>query len=195
MSIFKNIISVVLDFIETIVVALCIFVVVYLFFLQPHEVIGNSMLPNFHDKEYILTDKFSYCRREPQRGEVIVFKSPEDPDKDFIKRVIGLPHEKIKIANGKIFINGAVLAEDYLDPDLRTPSGKFLQEGQEITIPANSYIAFGDNRLNSSDSRTWGFIQASRKCGFFGDSAIIGQAILVYWPPNRLRFIHKTHYR
>src|SRR3990167_7231570 len=96
--------SYVVDFIETIVVALAIFVVVYLFLLQPHQVKGASMKPNFTDGEYILTDKISYRFSKPQRGDVIIFQSPTDPDVDFIKRIIGLPEEKVKITDGKIII-------------------------------------------------------------------------------------------
>lgn len=186
MGIIKTIISFFVDIIETIVVALCIFVIVYLFLVQPHQVIGNSMLPNFYDKEYILTDKISYHTREPKRGEVIVFKSPEDKDKDFIKRIIGLPGERIKIQNGKIFINDLLLMENYIDKDLQTPAGKFFLENQEFIIPPNAFIVLGDNRLNSSDSRSWGVIEKKE---------IIGRAILVYWPPNRMGLISEVSYR
>lgn len=186
MGIFKTIFSFFLDIVETIVVAMSVFVIVYLFFLQPHQVVGNSMLPNFHDKEYILTDKISYRFREPTRGEIVIFKSPEDKDKDFIKRIIALPHEKIRIAEGRIFVNNKELREDYLDPDSRTSSGKFLAETQEITIPSGEYIVLGDNRLNSSDSRAWGTINASK---------IIGKALLVYWPLNRSRLVKTVYYR
>lgn len=152
------------------------------------------MVPNFHDKEYILTDKISYCVRDPKRGEVVVFKAPEDPDKDFIKRVIGLPGETIKIANGKVVINGNILLEEYLDSDLLTPLGKFFQENQEVVIPQSNYIVLGDNRFNSSDSRAWGFVKVSRKCGFLGDSTFIGRALLVYWPPNSFRLVREVTY-
>lgn len=185
MGILKAIFTFFLDIIETIVVALCFFVIVYLFFLQPHQVIGNSMLPNFHDKEYILTDKISYRVRQPARGEVIVFKSPEDKDKDFIKRVIGLPGERVKIAQGKVFVDDEELTETYLDSDLRTPTGTFFVENQEFTVPQDNFVTFGDNRLNSSDSRTWGFLPKS---------AIIGRALLVYWPPHRARLVGEVTY-
>lgn len=186
MKILKTILSFFLDIIETIVVALCLFVIVYLFFLQPHQVVGNSMLPNFHDQEYILTDKISYRFRQPQRGEVVVFESPEDKDKDFIKRIIGLPQETISIRDGKIFIDSKVLQEEYLDRDLQTPSGKYLQENLEVAITPDSYITFGDNRLNSSDSRAWGSVERGK---------IIGRALLVYWPPNRFRLVREVTYR
>lgn len=186
MEIVKKIFAFFLDIIETIVVAASLFVIVYLFFLQPHQVIGNSMIPNFHDQEFILTDKISYRFRKPMRGEIVVFKSPEDKDKDFIKRIIGLPQDTVSISTGKVFINGNVLSEEYLDPDLRTPAGKFLQEFNAFVVPVDSYMVFGDNRLNSSDSRAWGPVSIKN---------IVGKALFVYWPPQRFRLVEEVHYR
>lgn len=193
MGILKRISFIFLDFVQTIVVAACVFVIVYVFLLQPHQVIGSSMLPNFHHKEFILTDKVSYCLRSPKRGEVVVFQSPEDPDKDFIKRIIALPHERIKIQDGNVFINGKALSEPYLDQNIQTPAGKFLKEYEEVKLGENEYAVLGDNRLNSSDSRAWGPISATRTCGFQGKSAIIGKALLVYWPPDRTRLVKAVH--
>lgn len=186
MKILKIILSFFLDIIETIVVAASIFVIVYLFFLQPHQVIGNSMLPNFYHNEFILTDKISYRFRHPQRGEVVVFKSPENKEKDFIKRIIGIPGERILLIGGKVYINGVILSEDYLEPDLQTLPGKFIRENQEITIPQDTYIVLGDNRLNSSDSRAWGTVPGKD---------IIGRALLVYWPPKLFRLVEEIDYR
>lgn len=93
----KHIGSFFLDTIETIVIALAIFVVIYLFLVQPHQVKGSSMYPNFIDGEYILTDKISSHFRDYQRGDVIVFKDPKDHEIDFIKRIIGLPGETLKV--------------------------------------------------------------------------------------------------
>lgn len=195
MATVRRILLVILDFIQTIVVTACIFVVIYVFLLQPHQVIGNSMLPNFHDKEYILTDKISYCLRTPQRGEIVVFRSPDDPDKDFIKRVIGLPHEKVKIQGGVIYVNEVGLKEEYVDKDLKTTSGKFLKENEEIELADNTYLVLGDNRFNSSDSRSWGPIMGGRTCGFRGSSSIIGRTLLVYWPPQNFRLVKTPDYR
>src|SRR3989304_8409852 len=96
--------STVVDVIETVVAAAAIFVVVYLFLLQPHQVRGASMEPNFRDGEYILTDKISLRFNEPKRGDVIIFKAPTNPDVDFIKRIIALPGEKEEIKNSNIVI-------------------------------------------------------------------------------------------
>src|SRR3990167_11023726 len=92
------------DILESIVVALAIFVVVYLFLYQPHQVKGASMEPNFHDGEYILTNKFVYKFGDPERGDVVVFKSPQNPDIDFIKRIIGTPGDRMKLESNHFYI-------------------------------------------------------------------------------------------
>lgn len=174
-----------LDILQTVVLAAAIFVISYLFLFQPHQVIGNSMDPNFADKEYLLSDKVSYRLHLPARGDVIVFKSPPDPEKDYIKRIIGLPGEKIKIQGGKVYINGDLLKENYIPSESFTIPGLFLREGHEVQVPPNSYIALGDNRNHSSDSREWGFVPRD---------SIIGKAFIRYWPLNEIGTIPKVTY-
>lgn len=182
----KRIFSFFLDFLETIVVALSIFVVVYLFFFQPHEVKGSSMEPNFHDGEYILTDKISYRFRLPKRGEVIILKAPNNPDIDYIKRIIGLPGESLKVEDGSVFINGKRLNEPYVSDKTTILGNGFLSsEGQQITIPDNYYFVMGDNRPRSSDSREFGPIPRS---------SIIGKAFIRYWPLPYLGVIPGIRY-
>lgn len=174
------------DIIETIVIALAIFVVVYLFFFQPHQVRGASMEPNFYDGEYILTDKISYRFKQPQRGDVIVFKSPKNPDVDYIKRIIGLPGESITITNGHIGINQYQLDEiSYLPSDVKVNPGSFTTEDKSFKIPPNEYFVMGDNRPRSSDSREWGTVSKND---------IIGKSLLCYWPINCIGFIPKVIY-
>lgn len=185
MEIIKRIASFFFDIIETIVLALAIFVVIYLFLFQPHQVKGASMEPNFYDGEYILTDKASYRFRPPKRGEVVIFKAPRNPELDYIKRIIGLPQEKIKIENGKVFINGQELKEEYLPKNVVVSGGLFLPKGKEVKIPENTYFVLGDNRSHSSDSREWGPIQKNE---------IIGRAFLRYWPLNRFGLLPKVKY-
>src|SRR3990167_10435890 len=105
-KIFRSGINFVFDFLETIVVALSVFVVIYLFIVQPHEVKGSSMEPSFQNNEYIITDKISYRFGHPQRGDVVIFKAPVNPEVDYIKRIIGLPGESVKISQGKVYVNG-----------------------------------------------------------------------------------------
>lgn len=174
------------DFLQTIGIAAAIFILIYAFFFRLHQVFGHSMEPNFHDKEYVATDIISYRFRDPLRGEVIVLKSPSDPSKDFIKRIIGLSNEKIKLQDGSIFINGKRLDEGiYIDDSVKTRPGSFLKNDEEITIPADSYIVMGDNRGNSSDSRDWGVLKRQ---------AMIGRPILVIWPFKQIGLIPSVTY-
>ncbi len=182
---FKRIFSFFLDFLETIVVALSIFVVIYLFLFQPHEVKGASMESNFHDGEYILTDKISYRFREPARGEVIIFKAPKNPDIDYIKRIIGLPGETVKVDNGYVWVNAKKLVEDYIHDQTTILGSGFISEGQDAVVPVNEYFVMGDNRPHSSDSREFGPIPKS---------SIIGRALIRYWPPPNLGMIPQIQY-
>lgn len=166
----------ILDALEPVVLAFAIFMMVYLFLFQPHKVDGNSMLPNFHDLEYILTDKISYQRGLPKRGDVVIFHAPPPFDSDFIKRIVGLPGEQIMIKSGKIYINGIILNELYLPNNYTTSEKSFLRESVPYNIPVGYYMVFGDNRDHSSDSREWGPI--SKK-------AIVGKAFFRYWPLDK----------
>jgi len=174
-----------LDILEVIVFAIAIFLFVYLLILQPHKIKGSSMDPNFEDGEFLLTEKISYRFREPQRGEVIVFKAPGPKKDEFIKRIIGLPGEKISIKEGKVFINGRLLRESYIKDEVITSGGSFLEEGLEILVPKDHYFVLGDNRIASSDSRSWGFVSKE---------AITGKAWLIYWPPSKVGIIKEVSY-
>lgn len=148
----------------------------YIFIAQPHEIKGSSMNPNFVDNEYVITDKISFRFKEPERGDVIVFKLPINQDIDYINRIIGLPGESIKIANGKVYINEQSLNEPYLEKTTESIKESFIEEGKNINIPKDYYFVMGDNRPHSSDSREWGFVPKSN---------IIGKVIFCYWPLNR----------
>jgi len=143
------------------------------------------MEPNFHDGEYILTNKYEYRFGDPKRGDVIVFKSPQNPDIDYIKRVIALPGERIKLINNHYYINDVLLEEPYIASDLYTYNGSYLREGMEVVIPENHFFVSGDNRPRSSDSREWGPIDKS---------AIIGRSQLRYYPFNRFGIIPRITY-
>ena len=182
-SVLKKIWLFFLDFVETIVIALAIFVVVYQFLFQPHQVKGSSMDDNFHDGEYLLTDKVSYRFNAPKMGDVIVFKAPQNEDFDYIKRIIGMPGDQIMIDNNQVYINDSLLDESgYLDDSVVTRPGTFLKEGLPVTVPPNAYFAMGDNRTNSSDSRDWGFVPSLN---------IVGKAWVQYWPINEAGIIDK----
>ncbi|KKT57572.1 signal peptidase I [Candidatus Amesbacteria bacterium RIFOXYB1_FULL_47_13] len=170
----------ILDALEPVVLAFAIFMMVYLFLFQPHKVDGRSMYPNFYDKEYILTDKVTYRRSDPQRGDVVVFHAPPPYDSDFIKRIVGLPGETVLIRENKVYLNDKALEEEYIPSNFVTSEKAFLREGVPYKIPDGYYIVFGDNRSYSSDSREWGPI--ARK-------AIVGKAWVRYWPVNRIGLV------
>lgn len=178
------------DIVETVVVALSIFLIVYLFLMQPHQVNGQSMVPNFQDKEYLLTDKITYKRRTPDRGEVVVFHAPpragcpEGAGCDFVKRVIGLPGETIEVKNFSVFINGKKLSETYLPSDYKTLPGAFTSNGP-VKIGPNQYFVLGDNRSHSSDSRVWGPVEIND---------IVGRVFFRYWPPDAMGKIEHAEY-
>lgn len=150
------------------------------------------MLPNYHNGDYLLTEVVSYkfLGKELQRGDVIVFRSPHQPNRDFIKRVIALPGEKIKIQNAKIYIinsdypEGFLLTEPYLPLEITTQAREIIREGELFEI-GEGYVVMGDNRPRSSDSRDWGIVEKDK---------IIGRAWLRYWPPSALAFISTPEY-
>lgn len=190
MNILSKIGGVFFDFIETIVIALSIFLVIYLFFMQPHQVNGQSMVPNFLNGEYLLTDKVTYRMRNPERGEIIVFHAPQSAHCpkgtgcDFIKRVLGVPGESIEVKNNGIYINGTRLPESYLPRDLKIMAGEFSRN-RIIKLGANEYFVSGDNRPYSSDSRAWGPIKKED---------IIGRVFYRYWPVEVMGTITKAEY-
>ena len=179
----KKIGTFLLDTVETIVVALAIFVVIYLFLVQPHQVKGNSMFPNFIDGEYILTDKISYRLKPPQHGDVVVFKAPKDHEVDYIKRIIGTAGDVIKVSNSKVYLNNILLPEEFLPSDEVTNPGIFARTDEDILVTPDEFFVLGDNRSHSSDSREWGFVKKEE---------IIGKAWLRYWPLSQLGFVPKV---
>ncbi len=182
MSFFKRAGSIFLDIVETIVIALAIFVIVYLFLFQPHQVRGNSMYPNFHDGDYLLTDKISYHLSQPKRDDVIIFTAPRNEGYDYIKRIVALPREKVKLVEDGLLINSEIAEEPYFVDDQKTFGGNFLKMDEEVTVPEDNYFVLGDNRNHSSDSRDWGFVPRKN---------IIGRAWFRYWPVKEMGLITK----
>ncbi len=174
-----------LDTVQTFLIAAAIFLVIYVFLFRPFEVKGDSMFPNFLDQEYVLTNIVVLDFQNPRLGDVIVFKAPPEPNKDYIKRVIGTPGDTVRLSNGNVYLNGKLLNENkFLKPDVKTYGGQFLPNDKTITVPPNDYFVMGDNRVYSSDSRDWGFV---------GRSAIIGESFFVYWPLNKMGFIKNPY--
>lgn len=178
-----------LEFIQSIVLALSVFVVLYLFVAQPNEVKGSSMYPNFKDKEYLLTEKLSYRFGDPKRGDVVIFKAPaSEPcaadECEYIKRVIGIPGDVVKVEGGQVYLNGELLDQsEFLASDVMTTEEEFMEEGVELTVPEGQYLCFGDNRPNSRDGRAFGPISRD---------LIVGKAFLKYWPLSAISLIPKV---
>ncbi len=183
-SAFASIGQFILSFLETVVVALVISIVLYIFIMTPHEVIGNSMHPTYKNGEYLMANKVTYRIQDPKRGDVIIFKYSET--QDFIKRIIGLPGDTVMLKDGQIYINEKALDESkYLSSSIYTNGGDFLKEGESVTIPDDEYFVCGDNRPHSSDSRTFGPIK---------DADIKGKAWIVYFPFSEFRIVqHETY--
>ncbi len=182
--------TMVLDFIQSIVLALSVFVLIYMFVAQPNEVKGSSMFPNFEDKDYLLTDKLSYRFGNPQRGDVVVFKAPvtescAETECEYIKRIIGIPGDRIKVAGGKVYLNGELLKENYLPDGTKTSPGTYSVEGVEKVIPANQYLCFGDNRGHSRDGREFGPVTKDR---------IVGRAFFRYWPSKSFGLVPRVRF-
>jgi len=136
---------------------------------------GNSMEPSLHDAEFVVVNRLAYRWSEPSRGDIVVFRFPLDLQRRFIKRIIGLPGDTIRVEAGQVYVNGQLLEEPYIAAQPRY-TGQWEVGEQEVFV-------LGDNRNNSSDSQNWGMLPVED---------ILGKAILVYWPPSELGLI--PHY-
>jgi len=180
-----------LEFIQSIVLALSVFVLIYLFVAQPNEVKGTSMVPNFLDKEFLLTEKISYqFKGDPQRGDVVIFKAPASEacsaeGCEYIKRVIGIPGDRVMVKGGQVYLNNELLDQSFLPKEVVTESGNYAQEGVEVLVPEGKYLCFGDNRPNSRDGREFGPVERD---------SIIGKAFLKYWPISSVGLIPKVSF-
>ena len=195
------------ELVETVVLALLIFFAVRAV-VQNFRVEGASMEPSMHNNQYLLVNKALYYRldisrlhdvlpflpgsadgerhlfRPPNRGDIVVFRFPLDPKRDFIKRVIGIPGDSIEIRDEKVFVNGTQLVENYI---LATSNYTYGPK----TVPPGRYFVLGDNRRNSYDSHAWGSsCGAVDQCEFVPEENIIGQAWITYWPFDQLGLIN-----
>jgi signal peptidase I len=161
-----------------VVICLAIIVPVRFFLIQPFFVRGESMEPNFSDKEYLIIDEISYRFNDPKRGEVVVFRFPGDPSQYYIKRIIGLPGETVEVTDDRVIIyndeheRGVEIEEYYINGDQRTPGNIKTELGED------EYFVMGDNRAASSDSRVWGELP---------ESHIIGKVWLRAFPIGKAR--------
>jgi signal peptidase I len=175
------------DLIKIIVVALIIIIPVRYYLIQPFIVSGSSMEPTFQNGQYLIVNELDYRMSQPARGDVIVFKFPQNTSEYFIKRVIGLPGEKVLITDGHVVIynaanpNGFVLDESYL------PAGTITAQttNQTVELGAGEYFVLGDNRDASSDSRFWGDVPSND---------IIGKVVLRAYPFNQVKTFSTPQY-
>ena len=166
------------DTLEIVFLALVLYVVIQ-YAVQTVHVLGSSMYGTLHDNDLLVASKISYKLHPPQRGDIIVFKPPDEASRDFIKRVIALPGERIHITNSVVYINGQVLREPYL-PEKWTYNNNWPADGQDKLVPPNEYFVMGDNRNHSSDSRTFNFIELD---------SILGKAEIRIWPLAQAGFL------
>lgn len=150
---------------ETLLLAVIVFLALNAF-TGRFQVRGSSMVPALEDGEYLLVGKLSYWFRPPERGDIVVFQPPTNPQEDYIKRIIGLPGETVEIKEGMVWINGIPLEEPYIAHP--------VQYGGMWSLGADEYFVLGDNRANSSDSHMWGVLPRRN---------IVGKAWVTYWPP------------
>jgi signal peptidase I len=177
----KNFFNFILELIKIVTISLVIILPIRHFLIQPFYVKGASMEPNFHDHEYLIIDEISYQFNQPKRGDVIVFRYPHNPQEFFIKRIVGLPGEKVKILDGKILVynsahpDGFALDEGYLPADVKTLN---ISEEDEVALESDEFFVLGDNRNQSKDSRSFGPVNKS---------FIIGKVIFRGWPFDKVK--------
>jgi signal peptidase I len=159
------------------VFSVLIAVVLIVFIYQPVKVEGTSMMPTLTDQERIFINKFTYRfgLGSIERGDTVVFWYPQDVSKSYIKRVIGIPGDHVRIEGGRVYVNGAALVENYVPAENRDSSS--WHDGEEQVVPEGRYFVLGDHRNQSSDSRMWGYVPREN---------IYGKAVFVYWPLDKM---------
>ena len=168
------------EILKIVIIALVIVIPIRYFLFQPFIVKGQSMEPNFENSNYLIVDELSFRFRDPQRGEVVVFRYPRNVSQRFIKRIIGLPGDKIEVKAGSIMVNDQVLDESkYLPSGVQTPGNI------QTSLNENEYFVLGDNRISSFDSRQWGLLPRKN---------IIGRVLIRAWPITTLTKIEVPSY-
>jgi signal peptidase I len=159
------------------VFSVLIAVVLIVFIYQPVKVEGTSMMPTLTDQERIFINKFTYRfgLGAIGQGDTVVFWYPQDTSKSYIKRVIGVPGDRVRVEGGQVYVNGTALSENYVPPENRDISS--WRDGEEQVVPADRYFVLGDHRNQSSDSRMWGYVPREN---------IYGKAVFVYWPLKKM---------
>ena len=179
----KGVFLFIFEVIKIVVLALLIVIPIRYFIFQPFVIKGNSMEPNFHQGDYLIVDEISYRFKEPQRGDVIVFRYPQDISQRFIKRIIGLPGETVTMEEGKITISEGI-EERILDESTYLPRQNYFDD-VSLSLNEDEYFVLGDNRFASFDSRKWGSLPRDY---------IVGRVILRTWLPAAMARISTPSY-
>ena len=158
--------------VRDILISLAVSAFFIIFLYQPVKVEGTSMMPTLEDQERVFINKFVYRLEPIHRGDVVVFRYPRDTSKSYIKRVVALPGDRVRIDDGRMYVNGQVLSEDYV-PSIYEDVRSYA----EIVVPPHSYFVLGDHRNLSNDSRDFGPVD---------ESYIYGKAVFGYWPMTKL---------
>ncbi len=169
------------EYIESLLIAAVLALIIRSFIITPFKIPTGSMEPTLLPGDKIFVNRFIYRMHEPQRGDVIVFRYPEDPRRDFIKRLVALPGENIEIADGKVVIDGKMIDTPGPFQNIYYYNrGIYGAANTQITVPRDCYFVLGDNSSSSRDSRYWGFIPKK---------LLVGKAIVIWWPPRRIERI------
>lgn len=183
----KKFLLFVLEIAKVALISAAIIIPIRYFLIQPFFVKGASMEPTFHDKEYLIVDELSYRFNSPERGQVIVFRYPRNPQEYFIKRIIGLPGEEVQVKDGKVTVfssaypDGLILDESYLPANLET----YSDSEAKVTVGADEYYVLGDNRGASKDSRYFGIVNKS---------FVTGKILFRGWPFNEITVFNKDYW-
>jgi signal peptidase I len=161
------------EFVKTLIIAFILAQLIMVSVAQAFQVEQYSMEPTLLPHDRVLVDKILYRLRQPHRGDVIVLKYPLNPQRNYIKRIVALPGDALEVRNGKLFVNSKRVIELYVNGEAQGNYGP-------LTVPKDSVFVMGDNRNNSEDSRAFGALKKT---------LIVGQALLIYWPPQRLKLL------
>ncbi|MCM8794780.1 MAG: signal peptidase I [Candidatus Omnitrophica bacterium] len=185
--------SVFREYVESFLIAILLALFVRAFFVQAFKIPTGSMRPTLIEGDRILVNKVVYgikipftgirlpAVRQPQRGDLVVFRSPTDPKRDFIKRLAAVGGDTVEIKDLRLWINGKPLTEPAIFRQINYYNrGTYGAGDQPVTVPAGHYFFLGDNSASSQDSRYWGFLE---------EKEVIGKAFLIYWPPTRIRWL------
>jgi len=170
----RSVVGAILHWMRDLFFSVVLAIIVILFLYQPVKVEGTSMMPTLDDQERIFINKFVYRLHfgNIDRGDTVVFWFPQDPSKSYIKRVIGVPGDRIEVDRGTVIVNGRALVEDYVPAEFRDQTSLSAS-----TIPEDEYFVLGDHRSSSNDSRSWGMVPRRY---------IYGKAVFIYWPFEKM---------